>query len=83
MPIAFICITTEPSSMGKVLNTLKAIEGVAEAHMIYGIYDIVAKVEADSIDQLKNIVTQKIRKIKNVTTTTTMIVEKSKQSKYV
>lgn len=78
MPIAFICITTEPSSMVKVLKTLKAVKGVAEAHMIYGIYDIVAKVEADSIGQLKKIITQKIRKIENVTTATTMIVEKSK-----
>jgi DNA-binding Lrp family transcriptional regulator len=80
MPIAFVCITTEPSSMARVLKTLKTIEGVAEAHMIYGIYDIVAKVEADSIDQLKKIVTQKIRKTENVTTTTTMIVEKIKVS---
>lgn len=77
MPTAFVCITTEPASMVEVLEPLRAIEGVVEVEMIYGIYDIVAKVETDSIERLKKIITQNIRKIKNVTTTTTIIVEKA------
>ena len=77
MPIAFVCITVEPASMVEVLKLLKAVEGVVEAEMIYGIYDIVAKAKGDSIDSLKKIITQNIRKINKVTTTTTMIVEKA------
>lgn len=77
MSIAFVCITTEPASMVEVLKSLKAVEGVVEAEMIYGIYDIVVKVEAGSIDGLKEVITRNIRKIKNVITATTMIVEKA------
>ena len=76
MPVAFVCITTEPASMVEVLKSLK-VEGVVEAEMIYGIYDVVVKVEADSVEKLKRIITRRIRRIRNVATTTTMIVEQS------
>jgi DNA-binding Lrp family transcriptional regulator len=41
---------------------------------VYGVYDIVAKVEADSMDKLKEIVTWKIRRLDKVRSTLTMIV---------
>ena len=77
MPTAFVCITTDPASMVEVFEEFKVVEGVEEAEMVYGIYDIIVKVKAGSIESLKKIITQKIRKIKKVTTTTTMIVEKA------
>jgi DNA-binding Lrp family transcriptional regulator len=75
MPTAFVCITTEPEHMARVLKELKLVEGVEEAEMVYGIYDIVAKVKADSINSMKRIITEKIRTIQNVMATTTMMVE--------
>ena len=77
MPIAFVCLTTEPASMLVVLEALKAIEGVEEAEMVYGLYDIIVKVKGDSVRSLKKIITENIRKINKVTTTTTMMVEKA------
>ncbi len=77
MPLAFVCITVEPGSAVEVLKSLRSVAGVVEAEMIYGIYDIVVKVEADSIEGLKRIITQYIRKIRNVATTTTIIVGKA------
>jgi len=74
MPIAFVCITTEPTSMVEVLKALKAVEGVEEAEMVYGIYDIIAKVKGDSIESLKKIITKNIRTINKVIATTTMMV---------
>ncbi len=77
MSLAFVCITTDPASMVEVAKALKSVEGVLEAEIIYGIYDIIVKVEANSVEGLKRIITQYIRKIENVATTTTMIVEKA------
>ena len=77
MPIAFVCLTTEPASMVEVLESLKAVEGVEEAQMVYGIYDIVVKVKGDSINSLKKIITENIRTISKVTTAITMIVVKA------
>ncbi|HDO42163.1 MAG TPA: Lrp/AsnC family transcriptional regulator, partial [Candidatus Bathyarchaeota archaeon] len=56
------------------LNELKKIEGVKEAYSVYGVYDIVAKVRADSMDKLKDIVTWRIRRLNKVRSTLTMIV---------
>lgn len=74
MPTAFVCITTEPTSMVEVLKALKAIEGVEEAEMVYGIYDIIVIVKGDSVESLKKIITEHIRRINNVIATTTMMV---------
>ncbi|MEM3479874.1 MAG: Lrp/AsnC ligand binding domain-containing protein [Candidatus Bathyarchaeia archaeon] len=74
MPIAFVLINAEIGSEGEVLNELKRVEGVEEAYSVYGVYDIVAKVRAESMEKLKDIVTWKIRRINKVRSTLTMIV---------
>ena len=76
MPVAFVLINTESGSEGEVLRSLRRIEGVKEAYSVYGVYDVVAKVEAKSMDGLKNIVAFKIRRLNMVRTTLTMIVIK-------
>jgi len=77
LPTAFVCITTEPASMVEVLKEVKAVEGVEEAQMVYGIYDIVAKVKGETMDKLKQIITEHIRRINKVRTTLTMMVIES------
>ena len=74
MPTAFVFINTEPASMPKVLKKVKAIEGVKEAGMVYGVFDIVAKVTTETMDQLRQIITYKIRMLPNVLTTNTLLV---------
>jgi DNA-binding Lrp family transcriptional regulator len=74
MPEAFVFINTEPASMPEVLKKVKVIEGVEEAGMVYGIFDIVAKVTAETMEQLKQIISFKIRILPNVLTTNTLLV---------
>ncbi len=74
MPIAFVLINAEIGSESEVLNELKKIEGVEEAYSVYGVYDIIAKVKADSMEKLKDIVAWRIRKLNKVRSTLTMIV---------
>ena len=74
MPTAFVFINTEPVAMPEVLSKVKTIEGVEEAGMVYGVYDIVAKVKTETMDQLKQIITFKIRILANVLTTNTLLV---------
>ena len=62
-----------------MLKDLKKIEGVEEAYAVYGVYDIIAKVGAETMDKLKEIVTWRIRRLDKVRSTLTMIViEESK-----
>jgi len=74
MPIAFVLINAEIGSESEVLAELKKVEGVEEAHSVYGVYDVIAKVKADSMDKLKDIVTWRIRRLNKVRSTLTMIV---------
>jgi DNA-binding Lrp family transcriptional regulator len=77
MPIAFVCITTEPDSMVEVLKEIRALEGVEEAQMVYGVYDIVVKVKGETMDKLKHIITENIRRIDKVRTSLTMMIFES------
>jgi len=74
MPIAFVLINAEIGSEGEVLRELNKVEGIVEAYSVYGVYDIVAKVSAESMDKLKDIVTWRIRRLNKVRSTLTMIV---------
>ncbi|MCW4039714.1 MAG: Lrp/AsnC ligand binding domain-containing protein [Candidatus Bathyarchaeota archaeon] len=74
MPLAFVLINTEIGSMEDVLQVLNDLPNVKEAYMVYGVYDIIAKVEAESMTKLKEIVTWKIRRIDKVRSTLTTIV---------
>ena len=80
MPIAFVLINSEIGSEGEVLRELKKMDGVKEAYTVYGVYDVIAKVEAGSMDKLKDIITWRIRKLEKVRSTLTMIVIESMPS---
>jgi len=74
MPIAFVLINTEIGSESDVLKVLKKVDGVVEAYSVYGVYDVIAKIKADSMDKLKEMVTWNIRRLDKVRSTLTMIV---------
>ena len=74
MPTAFILINTEPAAMPEIAKAVRAVEGVDEAEMVYGIYDIVAKVKVETMEELKQIIAYEIRMIEKVLTTQTILV---------
>ena len=78
MATAFVFIITDPASMVEVLEEVGRIEGVEEAFTLYGIYDIVAKIKGNTLDELKEIIVEKIRGIDKVRRTLTMMVIQAK-----
>jgi len=74
VPITFVLINAEIGGEEEVLEEIKKVEGVQEAHTVYGVYDIIAKIEAETMDKLKEVVTWHIRRINKVRSTLTMIV---------
>ena len=73
MPMAYVLINAEIGSEEALGKELLKVEGVIEASIVYGVYDIVAKVEADTMEELKQTVTWKIRRLGKVRSTLTMI----------
>ena len=73
MPKAFVLINVESGAEDEVLNILKTIEGVEEAYFSYGVYDVITKIKAESMEKLKEMVTTKIRSLDLVRSTLTLI----------
>jgi len=72
-PTAYVLITVESGKDGEeATKDIKSIEGVKEAYPVYGIYDIVAKINAGSMDKLKE-VKNNIRSKEYVHSTVTMV----------
>ncbi len=71
MSSAYVMINTVPDKVEVVLSDVKEIEGVKEAYIIYGVYDIIAGVKAKKNEDLWAIII-KIRKLKNILSTITL-----------
>ena len=73
MPQAFVLINVESGAEEEVVSQLKKIEGVEEAYFSYGVYDVITKIKADSMENLKDMVTRSIRTLNRVRSTLTLI----------
>jgi len=74
MPEAFVLMNAELGSEESIVNELKKIDLVKHVYQVYGVYDIVALVEGESMDKVKETLTWKLRKLNGVKSTLTMIV---------
>ncbi|MGC8556066.1 MAG: Lrp/AsnC family transcriptional regulator [Conexivisphaera sp.] len=74
MAKAFILINTDTGTEEDVLKELRKIPNVTEAYTIYGVYDLIAKVEADSLDKVKEVISSRIRRLEHVRSTLSMMV---------
>lgn len=69
---ALLLINASPADSLKVITDLKKIEGISEVYPLKGMYDIIAFVEAESFEKLKETVFNQIKRITNVRTTLTL-----------
>jgi len=79
MPTAFVMINTELGSEKEVLDEIRKIDAIKESYIVYGVYDMVAKISADTMDKLTEIVTWNVRTLDKVRATLTMIVIEEKK----
>ena len=79
MPTTYILINSDLGSDMEIIQKIKEILNKEssvkyEVQGVYGVYDIIIKITADSMELLRNIITNKIRKIDKVYSTLTMMV---------
>ncbi len=72
--MAFVLINADLGAEEELVRELRNTENVKEVYVVYGVYDIVAKVEADTMEKVKETITWKIRRLDKVRSTLTMIV---------
>lgn len=79
VPTAYVLLNSDLSSDESIIKDVKEIlskeEGIKyEIQGVYGVYDIVLKLISDDADNLRSIITNKIRRIGKVQSTLTMMV---------
>jgi DNA-binding Lrp family transcriptional regulator len=74
VPAAYVLLNTEIGAGSEVVRALKNVEGVESAFNLWGVYDIIASVKADSMDGLSRIINNRIDKIGKVHSKLTMII---------
>jgi len=70
---AYVLINVRPGEIKQVVNTLHRLEGVLEAYMTFGPYDIVATLQARDINHLGSLLSNDIQPIPGVLETLTCL----------
>jgi DNA-binding Lrp family transcriptional regulator len=73
MPVSYVLINTEIGYEDAVVKQLRETPHIVESYVVYGVYDIIVKVEAETMEEIKDIVTSRIRRLEKVRSTLTMI----------
>jgi len=79
VPTAYVLINSDLGSDESIVTKVKEIldseQNIKyEVQGVYGVYDIVLKVTSNDTDNLRSVITNKIRKIDKVQSTLTMMV---------
>jgi DNA-binding Lrp family transcriptional regulator len=72
MATGFVLISVEPGTERDVFQEVIKIKEVVDVHLLFGEYDLIARIEAEDYDVIGDIVVNKVRKIPGVTSTKTL-----------
>jgi len=72
---AVVLVNTSLDSQDNVLENLKLVDGVAEAHALHGVYNFLVKIKAESMDEIRNITKIQIKKVDGVTSSLTLMID--------
>jgi len=78
VPTAYVLLNSDLGSDESIINEVKQIladEDIKfEVQGVYGVYDIILKLSSNDAENLRSIITNKIRKISKIQSTLTMMV---------
>ncbi len=73
MVSALVLVNTDFGVENEVLENVKHVNGVEEAHALRGTYDLIVRVKTQSIDKLRDIIKLGIRQIAGVSGSLTLM----------
>jgi len=80
MTSAFLFINVELLFIEDVINKLKEIPEIVDVYKVQGIYDIIARVNSDTEEKLKELISERIRRIDRITGTVTVIIARETET---
>ena len=72
MSQAFVLINCELGSEEKIIEELKTLSDVKDVQGTFGAYDIIVEIASESVEQIRETITWKIRKIEKIRSTLTL-----------
>ena len=79
--LAYVLFKVSSGTEREVAQKLVEFDEVLHADIIFGEYDVVAKMSTKDLDSLENFVSEKIRTVPNVLVTSTMIISREYRGK--
>jgi DNA-binding Lrp family transcriptional regulator len=76
METVYVLIVSELGSEQHVIEKLLMINEIKEVNQLWGAYDVVVKVVGSTLDDVREIITEKIRMIEGIKTTVSLIVSR-------
>jgi DNA-binding Lrp family transcriptional regulator len=73
MPEAFVCINASPNLIEEVFQEIKACKEVQETFRVHGVYDIIARVNGETFEDLNNVINTRIKSLNQVQTVLSML----------
>ncbi len=70
---AYVLVVTDPGATRNVLAALREIQGIVELHEVMGPYDIVVELEADGLTDVAPILSDRIRTVEGIQSTTSLV----------
>ncbi len=70
---AFVLLNTELGMESNIIDNLKGVEEITNIRSLYGIYDLIIEMDAESMDEVKAVIFNKIRRLENVKSTITLL----------
>ena len=68
---AYVLIQSEVGKAAQVAEEVAAISGITAAEGVTGSYDVIARAEADTVDELGKMVVSRVQMVKGITRTVT------------
>ncbi len=76
MITAYLLLIIESGKDEIAMNKLLETDEVKEAHIVYGQYDLIAKLRVKNIQKLEDFILKQVRRIKEIKETSTLIATK-------
>jgi DNA-binding Lrp family transcriptional regulator len=74
MPRAFVLVNAHLGSESNLVEKLRKMPQVKQAYFVYGVYDVIAEIQADTMEEIKERIAGDIRGLDEVRSTLTMVV---------
>ncbi len=70
---AYVLLNAELGQEASIIDALKGVKEITNIYSLYGIYDLLIEMEAESMDRVKEIVFNSVRRLDHVKSTITLL----------